>query len=83
MNVIKFSACSLAILGVLSLTACGESRTDRGISGAALGAGAGAGIAAITGGNAWTGAAIGGVAGGAGGALTDKNDVNLGKPVWR
>jgi hypothetical protein len=33
------------------------------LSGAGIGAAAGAGIAAISGGNAWTGAAIGGVAG--------------------
>lgn len=33
------------------------------MSGAAIGAGAGAGIAAISGGNAWTGAAIGGIGG--------------------
>lgn len=33
------------------------------MSGAAIGAGAGAGIAAISGGNAWTGVAIGGAGG--------------------
>ena len=34
-----------------------------------IGAGAGAGIAYISGGNAWTGAAIGGVAGGVAGNI--------------
>lgn len=39
------------------------------LSGAGIGAAAGAGIAAISGGNAWTGAAIGGVAGGVAGNI--------------
>ena len=39
------------------------------LSGAGLGAAGGAGIAAISGGNAWTGAAIGGVAGGIAGNI--------------
>lgn len=39
------------------------------LSGAGIGAAGGAGIAAISGGNAWTGAAIGGVAGGVAGNI--------------
>ena len=39
------------------------------LSGAGIGAAAGAGIAAISGGNAWTGAAIGGIAGGVAGNI--------------
>jgi hypothetical protein len=35
------------------------------------------------GGNPVTGAVIGGVVGGAAGAVTDKEDIDLGKPVWR
>ncbi len=62
---------------LLMLTACGESKGDRALSGGALGAGAGA----LVGGT--NGALIGGAAGAAAGALTDKDDVNLGKPVWR
>lgn len=72
---------SLAL--VLALGACGHSTSDRAISGAALGAGAGAAGAAITGGNALQGAAIGGLAGAAVGGLTDSRDFNLGEPVWR
>lgn len=74
---------AIALCGLSLLTACGESKTDRALSGAGLGAGAGAVAGAVTGGSATQGAVIGGVLGGAGGALTDKNDVNLGKPVWR
>ncbi len=80
MKIKSVVACALAIL---TLAACGESRSDRAISGGGLGAATGAGVAAITGGNALTGAAIGAGAGALGGALTDKSDVNLGKPVWR
>jgi hypothetical protein len=29
------------------------------------------------------GALLGGAAGGATGALTDKDDINLGKPIWK
>jgi hypothetical protein len=67
----------------LSLTACGYSTGDRAVSGGLLGAGAGAGVGALTGGSAGTGALIGGAAGAAGGALTSGRDVNLGRPVWR
>jgi len=35
------------------------------------------------GGNALGGALLGGAAGGAAGYLTDKDQVDLGKPVWR
>ena len=43
-------------------------------SGAAIGAGTGAVISKATGGSAWTGAAIGGLAGGAIGYNEDKKD---------
>jgi len=65
------------------LTACGHSTSDRALSGGALGAGAGALGGAITGGSPVTGAVIGGAAGAAAGALTDEEDIDLGKPVWR
>jgi hypothetical protein len=37
----------------------------------------------LTGGSVLGGAALGGAAGGAGGYFTDKNDINLGKPLWK
>ncbi len=78
----KTSLALLALAGI-SLGACGYSTGDRAVSGGLLGAGAGAGVAALTGGSVGTGALIGGGVGAAGGALTSGRDVNLGRPVWR
>ena len=74
--------CVAALMGVVSLSACGTSQTDRGLSGAAIGAGAGALGGALVG-SPGTGALLGGAVGGATGALTDKDQIDLGKPVWR
>jgi hypothetical protein len=74
----------LVMLGVLALLgACGSSQKDRGLSGAAIGAGVGAATGAATGGSALGGAVLGGAAGGATGVLTDEDDVDLGRPVWK
>ena len=73
----------IAALSLLTLTACGDTKQDRALSGGAIGAGVGAGAGALTGGNALGGALLGGAAGAGAGYLTDKDDVNLGKPVWR
>ena len=67
---------------VLVLAGCGETTTDRTLSGAGIGAAAGAATGAVTGGSVLGGAAIGGAAGGAAGAMTDEDDINLGDPVW-
>lgn len=61
---------AVAAFLVLSLAACGTSPGGRAVSGGLLGAGAGAGVGALTGGSAGTGALIGGGIGAAGGALT-------------
>lgn len=71
------------LFATLALAACGTSKTDRALSGGAIGAGVGAGTAAVTGGNVLGGAAIGGAGGAAAGALTDEEDFDLGDPVWR
>jgi hypothetical protein len=60
----------LAGLLVVLLAACGQTTGERAISGGLLGAGAGAGVSALTGGSVGTGALIGGGVGAAGGALT-------------
>jgi hypothetical protein len=68
---------------LLALAACGSSKTDRGLSGGAIGAGIGGAAGAATGGSILGGAALGGAAGAATGVLTDEDDVDLGEPVWR
>lgn len=61
-----------AVLGgiTLGLAACGDDPGTRALTGGAIGAGAGAGIAAVTGGRPATGALIGGGVGAVGGAVT-------------
>jgi len=64
-------ALSLLAASLMSVLAgCGYDPGTRAVTGGALGAGAGAGIAAVTGGRPLTGALIGGGIGAAGGALT-------------
>ncbi len=80
---IKQAAIAVSAIALLALAGCGETKGDRALSGAGLGAAAGAGVGALTGGSVLGGAVIGGAAGAAGGYLTDKDDVNLGKPAWK
>jgi hypothetical protein len=75
----------IAVVGLLSasISGCGTTKTERGLTGGAIGAGVGAAGAAITGGSVGGGAALGGAAGAATGIFTDEDDFNLGKPVWK
>jgi hypothetical protein len=79
----KLGLATAALAMTLTLASCGYSRGDRALSGGALGAAGGAGIAAITDGDPLTGAVLGGLGGAAIGALTSPRDVNLGRPAWR
>ncbi len=79
----KYMKRTTALLALSLLAACGESTTDRALSGGAIGAGVGAVTGAVVGGSPVTGAVVGGAVGAAAGGLTKKNDVDLGKPVWR
>jgi hypothetical protein len=54
----------------LGLAACGDDPGTRAVTGGLMGAGAGAGIAAVTGGRPATGALIGSGVGAVGGAVT-------------
>lgn len=72
----------LIATSALALAACGESKTDRAITGAGIGAAAGAATGAVTGGSVLGGAVVGGAAGGAAGAVTDKDDIDLGDAPW-
>ena len=62
----------------LTVSACGDTKGERALSGGAIGAGVGAAGSAVTGGSPWTGAIVGGAAGAATGALTDKDQIDLG-----
>lgn len=74
----------LSLVALLGLTtACGNTKGDRALSGAGIGAATGAVGGALVGGSGTTGALIGAGVGAAAGALTDEDDVNLGKPAWR
>lgn len=66
----------------IGISACGSSTSDRAISGAGIGAAAGAVGGALLG-SPGTGAVVGGAVGAGVGAATDKDDIDLGKPVWR
>ncbi len=72
---------SLAVTALL-VAACGTSTQDRAISGGAIGAGVG-GAAGLLGGSPVTGALLGGAVGAGAGALTNPNQVDLGKPAWK
>ena len=63
------------ILLASAFAACGSSTSDRALSGAGIGAGVGAV------GGALMGHTLGGAA--LGGALTNKNQINLGRPWWK
>ena len=74
----------LALALPLALGACGSDPAERGVTGAGIGAGTGAVIGALTGGLSIAGGAlIGAVVGGGVGALTTKDQINLGDPVWK
>lgn len=72
------------LAGAIALSACGNTTLDRGVSGAGIGAGAGAAVGAIFGGvGVVPGALIGAAVGGGTGALSSKEQINIGDPVWR
>ena len=73
--------CIVLVLAVVVLASCGQTRAERGLSGAGIGAGAGA-IGGALMGSPGTGAAVGGALGGATGFFTDEDQIDLGEPVW-
>jgi osmotically inducible lipoprotein OsmB len=77
---LRVTLCLVAV-GLL-LSACGSTQPDRAISGAGIGAAAGAVGGALLGAPG-IGAALGAVAGGTIGAATTPSQVDFGKPIWR
>lgn len=76
------AATTVLFAASVALSACGSSTSDRALSGGAIGAGVGA-VGGVIVGAPIAGAVIGGAAGAAAGALTDEEQINLGKPVWK
>ena len=71
------------VLGAaLLLSACGQSPTDRAVTGAGIGAAGGAVVGALVG-VPFAGAMVGAAGGAVVGAATDPSDVYLGKPVYK
>lgn len=75
------------VMGLLAiglfLAGCGSTPGERSVSGAGIGAGAGALIGAVTGLSVVHGALIGAGAGALTGALTNKENLNIGEPIWK
>lgn len=65
------------------VSACGGNTLDRGLSGAGIGAGLGAASGVATGGGLTSGAILGAAAGAATGVLTNEDQINLGRPIWK
>lgn len=78
------SALVVSILAIPMLAACGSTKEDRTLGGAALGAAFGSALGIAFGPvGIGSGAAIGAVAGSTTGAFTDEEQVNYGQPIWR
>ncbi len=75
-------AAAMTICLCLALAACGSSTGDRTVSGAGIGATAGAVVGAVTGLSVLHGVLIGATAGGLTGAFTSEDTINLGDPIW-
>ena len=73
---------SLAWGAALLLSACGQTPTDRAMTGAGFGAAGGALIGSVVG-APLIGALVGGSAGAVAGAATDPSEIYLGQPVWK
>ena len=72
----------LTSLSLLALSACGHSTGDRALSGGGIGAGVGLVGGALVGAPV-EGALIGGAVGAGTGALTNSDQINLGRPIWK
>ena len=73
----------VALAIVAALAACGSNPVDRAITGAGIGAAAGAAGALVSDNDIGPGAVVGGLAGAAIGAATSAEDFDLGEPVYK
>jgi osmotically inducible lipoprotein OsmB len=72
----------LALGAALLLAACGQTPTDRALTGAGFGAAGGALLGSVIG-APMIGALAGGAVGATAGAATDPSEIYLGQPVWK
>lgn len=72
----------LAFAAALLLSACGQTPTDRALTGAGVGAAGGAMLGALVGAPG-IGAMVGAAGGATVGAATDPSQIYLGKPVYK
>jgi uncharacterized membrane protein len=72
----------VTMTAALVLAACGTTPTERATTGAGIGAATGAVAGAFLG-APLLGAALGAGVGATAGAVTDPNEVYLGKPIWK
>ena len=78
----RITLAAVLSLSLVALGACGDTTGDRAISGGGIGAGAGA-VGGLIVGHPLEGALIGGAVDAGTGALTNKDQINLGRPIWR
>jgi hypothetical protein len=74
----RASAIPVLFAAALALAACGNTPGERALTGGGIGAGAGAAISGLAGGSLLGGAVLGGAAGAAAGALTNRDQIDLG-----
>lgn len=74
----RITGLSIPLVVVIALSACGTTKSERAVSGGAIGAGVGAVGSTVVGGSTLGGALVGGAVGAAAGALTDEGDIDLG-----
>lgn len=72
----------MALGAALLLSACGQTPTDRAVTGAGIGAAGGAVVGALIGAPA-IGALVGAAGGASVGAATDPSQIYLGQPVYK
>lgn len=73
---------AIVIGATLLLAACGQTPTDRALTGAGIGAAGGALLGSVVGAPG-IGALAGGGIGATVGAATDPSEIYLGQPVWK
>ena len=78
----RITLVSILLVSLSALSACGSTTGERAVSGGGIGAGVGT-LGGFLVCSPLEGALIGGAVGAGTGALTNPNQINLGRPMWR